>query len=48
MRAAYYNPKSIHVSRAEASLNHGVLSIFIDATEYTLRCLFSSRLETNL
>ena len=30
MRAAYYNPKSIHVSRAEASLNHGVLSIFIE------------------
>jgi len=30
MSAAYYNPKSIHVSRAEASLNDGVISIFIE------------------
>ena len=28
--AAYYNPKSIHVSRAEAAFNDGALSIFID------------------
>ena len=30
MDAAYYNPKSIHVSRAEASLNKGAQSIFIE------------------
>ena len=30
MDATYYNPKSIHVSRAEVSLNDGELSIFIE------------------
>jgi len=30
MEAAYYNPKSIHVSRAEASLKKGELYIFIE------------------
>jgi len=30
MDAAYYNPKSIHVSRAEASLNSGTQSILIE------------------
>jgi hypothetical protein len=30
MVAAYYNPKSIHVSRAEASLNKGAQSIVIE------------------
>jgi len=30
MSAAYYNPKSIHVSRAEAAFNDGALSIFIE------------------
>jgi hypothetical protein len=30
MSAAYYNPKSIHVSRAAASLNDGAVSVFIE------------------
>ena len=30
MSAAYYNPKSIHVSRAAASLNDGTISVFIE------------------
>ena len=30
MDAAYYNPKSIHVSRAETSLNKGAQHIFIE------------------
>jgi hypothetical protein len=30
MSAAYYNPKSIHVSRAAASLNDGTVSVFIE------------------
>jgi len=30
MDAAYYNPKSIHVSRAAASLNDGTVSVFIE------------------
>ena len=30
MSAAYYNPKSIHISRAEAAFNDGALSIFIE------------------
>jgi hypothetical protein len=30
MAAAYYNPKSIHVSRAAASLNDGAVSVFIE------------------
>lgn len=30
MSAAYYNPKSIHVSRAATSLNDGTVSVFIE------------------
>ena len=30
MSAAYYNPKSIHVSRAVASLNDGAIMVFIE------------------
>ena len=30
MSAAYYNPKSINVSRAETSLNDGTVSVFIE------------------
>ena len=30
MSAAYYNPKSIHVSRAAASLDDGTVSIFME------------------
>ena len=30
MDAAYYNPKSIHVSRAAASLNDGTVAVFIE------------------
>jgi hypothetical protein len=30
MSAAYYNPKSIHVSRAAAALNDGAVSVFIE------------------
>jgi hypothetical protein len=30
MSAAYYNPKSIHVSRAAASLKDGAVSVFIE------------------
>jgi hypothetical protein len=30
MDVAYYNPKSIHVSRAAASLNDGAVSVFIE------------------
>ena len=30
MSAAYYNPKSIHVSRAAASLKDGAVSVFVE------------------
>jgi hypothetical protein len=33
MSAAYYNPKSIHVSRAAASLNDETVSVFIELND---------------
>jgi hypothetical protein len=44
MEAGYYNPNPIHVSRAEASLEQGVVEVFIELRDvnypgstYTLR-----------